>query len=40
MTSLLKILGTEVGGVTPADDISFTKVLGADELPESYMLKN
>ena len=40
MTSLLKILGTEVGGVTPPDDIFLSpKVLGADELPQKVYVR-
>ena len=40
MTSLLKILGTEVGGVTPPDDIFLApKVLGADELPQKVYVR-
>ena len=40
MTSLLKILGTEVGGVTPPDDIFLSpKVLGADVLPEKLYVR-
>lgn len=40
MTSLLKILGTAVGGVTPADDIFLSpKTLGADELPERLYVR-
>ena len=40
MTSLLKILGTAVGGVTPADDIFLSpKTLGADKLPEKLYVR-
>lgn len=40
MTSLLKILGTSVGGVTPADDIFLSpKTLGADELPSKLYVR-
>ena len=40
MTSLLKILGTAVGGVTPQDDIFLSpKVLGADKLPQKLYVR-
>ena len=40
MTSILKILGTEVGGVTPADDIFLSpSTLGADKLPRTLYVR-